>query len=204
MRHSMREFEHPRRFRRNVSGPFYTLGSAEAGDCLFCGTPEDAAPSLLHELDDDDYNTYFVRQPDTPEEVEAACSAIESCCVSALRYCGTDPEIIRRLGNSPEFSDFVLDRDGELILATRADGSWPPEVAREIERQPYAKRNSFAATVGSSTIQWRLPWADPGELLPTTPARAARRNQRLVWAAIGVSICIQVGIAIWYVASNAA
>jgi len=72
----------------NVPGPFYTTGQ-----CMACGAPEDAAPDLLAPLTDDNWHTYFVRQPESPDELERACHAVEVCCVSALRYGGADPAI---------------------------------------------------------------------------------------------------------------
>lgn len=93
----------PQRFEKNAPGPFYTTGG-----CTACGAPEAEAPDLLAPLDDDNYETYFVRQPETPEEIEHACRAAEVCCVSAVRYSGTDPFIIRRLGNRSEFCDNPL------------------------------------------------------------------------------------------------
>lgn len=95
--------EAPRRFEKNVPGPFYTTG-----DCMTCAAPEQEAPDLLAPLDDGNYDTYFVRQPRTPAEVESACRAIEVCCAAALRYGGADPKIIRRLGNDPEYCDQLL------------------------------------------------------------------------------------------------
>jgi hypothetical protein len=91
------------RFRKNVPGPFYTTG-----DCLACDTPEHEAPDLLAPLTGDNYDTYFVRQSATPDEVERACRALEVCCAIALRYGGTDPNIIRRLGNDPDYCDRLL------------------------------------------------------------------------------------------------
>jgi hypothetical protein len=91
------------RFRKNVPGPFYTTG-----DCLACDAPEHEAPDLLAPLTGGNYDTYFVRQPATPDEIERACRALEVCCVAALRYGGTDPNIIRRLGNDPDYCDRLL------------------------------------------------------------------------------------------------
>ena len=93
----------PHRFRKNVPGPFYTTGN-----CLACDAPEHEAPDLLAPLTGDNYDTYFVRQPVTPDEVERACRALEVCCAAALRYGGTDPNIIRRLGNEPDYCDHLL------------------------------------------------------------------------------------------------
>lgn len=90
------------RFRKNVPGPFYTTG-----DCLACDAPEHEAPDLLAPLVNN-YDTYFVRQPSTPDEIERACRALEVCCVAALRYGGSDPNIIRRLGNEPDYCDRLL------------------------------------------------------------------------------------------------
>ena len=91
------------RFRKNVPGPFYTTG-----DCLACDAPEHEAPDLLAPLIGNNSDTYFVRQPSTPDEVERACRALEVCCVAALRYGGSDPNIIRRLGNEPDYCDRLL------------------------------------------------------------------------------------------------
>lgn len=95
--------EKPQRFEKNVPGDFYTTG-----DCLACDCPEHEAPDLLAPLKNGNYDTYFVKQPETPDEVERACRAIEVCCVCTLRYGGKNPGIIRRLGNNPEYCDFLL------------------------------------------------------------------------------------------------
>lgn len=97
------EQETPIRFKKNVPGDFYTTG-----DCLACDAPESEAPDLLAPLEGDSYDTYFIKQPETAEEIERACRALEVCCVAALRYSGTNPEIIRRLGNDPIYCDHLL------------------------------------------------------------------------------------------------
>jgi hypothetical protein len=93
---------HPKRLPKNVDGPFYTLGDqlkdgSWCGDCLSCEVPELEAPTLLAPLTDENSDTYFVKQPETEEEIEMACNAINSCCVSALRYGGNDPNVLARL-----------------------------------------------------------------------------------------------------------
>jgi hypothetical protein len=105
--------QHPKRFPKNVSGPFYTLGTIASsgewcGACLACEAPEAEAPDLLAALKDGNQDTYFVRQPRTEEELERACNAIRVCCVAALRYGGTDSTIIRRLGDTAEHSDYIF------------------------------------------------------------------------------------------------
>jgi uncharacterized protein (TIGR02996 family) len=103
--------QHPSRCPLNVPGPFYTCGS-----CLACEAPEDQAPDLLAPLGQGNYTTYFVHQPRTAEEVERACGAARVCCLSDLRYGGTDPRIIARLGNDPEFCDNLLADDSARLV----------------------------------------------------------------------------------------
>jgi hypothetical protein len=98
----------------NVPGPFYTMGT-----CLACGAPEADAPDLLAPLTDGNYTTYFVKQPQTTEEVERACNAIRVCCVMDLRYGGKDWEIIKRLGNDELACDYII-RDGHLVRSEKA------------------------------------------------------------------------------------
>ena len=106
----------PPHFEKNVSGPFYTTG-----ECLACGAPEHEAPELFAPLEDDNCDTYFVRQPVTNEEVERACRAAKLCCVGAVRYAGQDAAVIRRLGNMHDYCDYVVAGDGELKLLDH----WP-------------------------------------------------------------------------------
>jgi hypothetical protein len=113
-------FKHPDRFPKNAQGPFYTLGhkrenEAWCGQCLSCAIPEAEAPSLLAPLTDENSDTYFLRQPETDEEIEQACSAIEVCCVDALRYGGRDPKILARLQRSG-CCDYLLQQNGSTTL----------------------------------------------------------------------------------------
>src|SRR5687767_12841717 len=103
MNNSDEYFIHPDRFPKNAPGPFYTLGDVGSdgkwsGQCLACTLPETQAPTLLAPLDDGNSDTYFVRQPESDDEIHQACNAAETCCVDAIRYGGKDPKIIRRLG----------------------------------------------------------------------------------------------------------
>jgi uncharacterized protein (TIGR02996 family) len=113
--------QHPSRCPETVSGAFYTCGS-----CLWCGAPETQAPELLAPLDADNSITYFVRQPRTAVEIQNACSAIVVCCVLDLRYGGTDPLVILRLGNVPEHCDNLI-REGSPRLVP-APPRWRDEM----------------------------------------------------------------------------
>lgn len=117
-------FDHPRRLPQNCPGAFYAVGDDGCSDCLSCGEPEDAAPALLYPRQaDDDWETHFVQQPQTTAEVERACAAVKECCVFALRYGGQDRAIIGRLGNNPDYCDYVEDKRGALVLTVNPDGT---------------------------------------------------------------------------------
>ena len=105
------------RHAKNAPGDWYATGH-----CMACGAPEAEAPELFAPLTDENYETYFVRQPRTQNEVQRACAAAHSCCVSAVRYGGTDPDVIRSLGNTAEFTDYIVGSSGRL----QAAGYWPP------------------------------------------------------------------------------
>ena len=76
----------------NAPGPFFT----EKDFCISCGAPEAEAPDLMA-FDDDGGSCYFRRQPQTPEEVDQACRAVEVSCCEAVQYDGNDSEILSRL-----------------------------------------------------------------------------------------------------------
>jgi hypothetical protein len=83
----------PQRVPENAPGDFYV----EAGLCTRCCLIHGEAPELLNDPEQPFEECYFRRQPQTPDEIERAISAM---CVSemcALRYGGTDPTIIAKL-----------------------------------------------------------------------------------------------------------
>ena len=128
-------FQHRDRFPKNAPGAFYTLGDITAdgawcGRCLSCEAPETEAPTLLAPLTKTNCDTYFVRQPETEEEIEQACHAIEVCCVDALRYGGQDPKILARLQRTGN-SDYSIGGDGVVILR-----SVPVEAVSEVALEP--------------------------------------------------------------------
>ncbi len=80
----------------NAPGPFYV----EANFCLACCLPEGEAPDLLGfegDLDNPRFGCFFKKQPETPEELDRAFSAMHSNCIDTLRYGGEDAAILRRL-----------------------------------------------------------------------------------------------------------
>jgi hypothetical protein len=80
----------------NASGPFYVVNQ----DCMTCGYPHVLDPDLMAwEMNSEGRAThcYFRKQPGTSQEIEQALSAVEGSCCGALRYRGSDPEIIQKL-----------------------------------------------------------------------------------------------------------
>jgi hypothetical protein len=91
---------------------------------MACGAPEDEAPELFALLEGENFDTYFVRQPVSPAEIERACKAAEACCVNAVRYGGRDRMVIARLGNSPSLCDNVVAWWGGTVYACPAPKWW--------------------------------------------------------------------------------
>jgi len=130
------KYNHPKRTSKNVEGDFYTTGywpeGTESGDCLDCLLPEIEAPELLADIEKLDTYTHFVKQPSNANELEQACGACEVCCVSALRYGGKDISIIKKLGNNPDYCDYIY-HDGELVQSLDSAGEVLPFAESYIE-----------------------------------------------------------------------
>ena len=87
-----------KRYPKNAPGPFYV----EDEMCIICGAPHQVAPNLMGWFIDEKNSNekshcFFKRQPNTPEETKQPIEAITSSCCAALRYSGTDKEIIDEL-----------------------------------------------------------------------------------------------------------
>ena len=103
------------RYPENVDGDFYTVGTLESGaNCLDCGLPEAEAPELLAPMGDEHYDTYFIKQPESDEEVEKAIWACKVCCTDALRYSGKDKAILKKLGE--EYCDYKVDENDDVVV----------------------------------------------------------------------------------------
>ena len=74
----------------NAPGDFYV----EQEGCTLCGSPEFEAHGLMGRSDE---GCYFIRQPQTKEEIEYAINSVAVSCISIVRYAGTDQRIIKKL-----------------------------------------------------------------------------------------------------------
>ena len=85
----------------SAPGAFYTVKDF----CITCSLPVETAPENIryHERPCTSCpstlinHCLVVRQPETPEELDQMIEVVAGSCVEAYRYCGTDPEILRRL-----------------------------------------------------------------------------------------------------------
>jgi hypothetical protein len=65
------------RFEKNASKDFYTTGQ-----CMVRDAHESEGGGLLASLEDSNYETYFIKQPEAAEETERTCCAPEVCYVA--------------------------------------------------------------------------------------------------------------------------
>ena len=83
----------------SAPGPFYSVKDG----CITCGLPEYHAPKNIGWAEDYEKcascqnHCRVIRQPETTEEIEQMIQAIWGSCVGNIRYCGTDPKILKRL-----------------------------------------------------------------------------------------------------------
>lgn len=79
-----------------VPGPFYVAKD----ECIICDYPPTLAPKCVKmkqaECPTDMY-CHVYRQPTTQEELNSMYEAMWGSCVQAIRYCGTNPEILTEL-----------------------------------------------------------------------------------------------------------
>jgi len=81
-------------------GPFYVIKNL----CIICGLPPETAPQNItwsnqtfrRGCEDCPTHCRVEHQPKTENELNAVIEAACNSCVEAIRYCGTDPEIIAR------------------------------------------------------------------------------------------------------------
>jgi hypothetical protein len=87
----------------NAPGDFYVVKDT----CVTCALPVETAPGSVSwnrcpkKEGDGSLHCRVHRQPETKEEVLAMIEAAVNSCVEAIRYCGTDEEILaafRRAG----------------------------------------------------------------------------------------------------------
>ena len=76
---------------QNSEGDFYVVD----GECMGCGAPEQQATRMM--AHDSTGHCFFVRQPESSDELNDALRALWSSCCGAVRYGGIDPLVLTRL-----------------------------------------------------------------------------------------------------------
>jgi hypothetical protein len=84
-------------YEANIEGPFYVTDQ-----CIICALPLETAPAIFKwhftkACGDCPRSCCVAKQPETEEELNATVEAMLHSCVSAIRYRGTDREILDRL-----------------------------------------------------------------------------------------------------------
>jgi|SRR5665213_1496210 hypothetical protein len=82
-------------------GAFYVVKNM----CITCALPVATAPETIKfkmipcgDPPKPCADRCFVsRQPETPEELDRMIQVVATSCIAAYRYCGTDPDVLRRL-----------------------------------------------------------------------------------------------------------
>ena len=84
----------------SVPGPFYVVKD----QCIICALPVETAPAnitwsaVTFPRSDSrrgcPTHCRIERQPQTPEELARVIEAAWESCVEAIRYCGTDPQVL--------------------------------------------------------------------------------------------------------------
>jgi hypothetical protein len=70
---------------------------ADDGCCAFCGVPQSIAPELVGWVNEKETRCYWIRQPQTPDEIDRAIKILHTQELGCHRYAGNDPEILKRL-----------------------------------------------------------------------------------------------------------
>lgn len=84
----------------SVPGSFYVVRHK----CIICAFPTEIAPQNIswgketfkRGCEDCPTHCRIEKQPETPEELAQVIEAAEGSCVEAIRYCGTDLEILAK------------------------------------------------------------------------------------------------------------
>jgi hypothetical protein len=112
-------------------GDFYV----QEGCCTACGVPQLIAPELVGWTEEKAPSCYWIRQPESPEEVDRAIKIIQTQELGCHRYAGNDPAILERLPR--EDCDFLCPemalRHGPTFGPSEAPVGFSLSASREAE-----------------------------------------------------------------------
>lgn len=133
------------RYPDNAPGPFYVIKD----HCIICALPPETAPhSITWSEETFRFNDCMncpthcrvERQPETDEEIAAVIEAACGSCVEAIRYCGTDPQILAK------FRDLGYERLCDALVGGIAEPGAPPNGG------PASQPGNSGATEGPPSV----------------------------------------------------
>ena len=78
---------------KSVPDDFYVQETC----CMSCGVPQSVAPDLVGWTNEDIQQCYWIKQPQTANELDRAIKIIHAQEIGCHRYSGSDSSILRRL-----------------------------------------------------------------------------------------------------------
>ena len=78
----------------SAPGDFYVVN----GECIACGIPHVVAPELVGWVDATEMHCRWKKQPEDESELQQAFAIFDSQEAGCHRYAGSDPDIIKRIG----------------------------------------------------------------------------------------------------------
>lgn len=164
----------------NAPGPFYVAKD----QCITCMAPEAEAPSLMA-FDEERSSCYFRRQPESPDETYRAMRACWVSCCGAVRYGGSDPDVIARLANIGLASqiDLPVKEPVHRVVRDRATFEYdatasPKELAADLGAELVAAfpHGTVSETVGGdewASFVWSWAESIPGARMALEVRRLA-------------------------------
>jgi hypothetical protein len=114
---------------QNSEGDFYVVD----GECMGCGAPEQQAATMMSH--DSTGHCFFIAQPESSDQLNAALRALWSSCCGAVRYGGVDPVVLTRLAQMGEASacDQPTNDSSTLIIRNHAKLTYVAESLRPVK-----------------------------------------------------------------------
>ena len=104
---------------KSAPGDFYV----EETCCTSCGVPQAIAPDLVGWIDEGLQQCYWIKQPQTADELDRAIQIIHTQEIGCHRYSGSDRTMLRRL---PAEQCDHLRPDFKLGYIRNFDSNGPP------------------------------------------------------------------------------
>ena len=78
---------------KSATGDFYVQDTC----CMSCGVPQSIGPDLVGWTNENLTQCYWIKQPETADELDRAIEIVHTQELGCHRYSGNDPAILQRL-----------------------------------------------------------------------------------------------------------